>query len=145
MEIRPITFREASSYVNDHHRHHKAPTGNKFSLGCYDNGNLCGVAIVGRPVSRYLDDGLTAEVTRVCTDGTKNACSMLYGACFRVAKAMGYKRIVTYTLESERGTSLRASGWECQGQAGGTHWTGERNRGQEIPFEMKTRWMKEMR
>ena len=145
MEIRPISFREAAAYVNDNHRHHKAPVGNKFSLGCYDSGRLCGVAIVGRPVSRYLDDGLTAEVNRLCTDGTQNACSMLYGACFRVAKAMGYKRIVTYTLESEPGTSLRAAGWECQGRAGGTHWTGSRNCGQDIPAEMKTRWMKEMR
>lgn len=144
MEIRPITFREASAYVNKYHRHHKAPTGNKFSLGCYEADRLCGVAIVGRPVSRHLDDGLTAEVNRVCTDGTKNACSMLYGACFRVARAMGYKRIVTYTLESEPGTSLKASGWKCEGQAGGKHWTGERNRGQAIPAEMKVRWLKEV-
>lgn len=94
----------------------------------------------GRPVSRYLDDGLTCEINRVCTDGTHNACSMLYGACCRVAKAMGYKKIITYTLMSENGASLRASNFTDTGEAGGTHWTGERNRGQEIPCEMKRRW-----
>lgn len=83
----------------------------KFSLGCMANGHLAGVAIVGRPVSRYLDDGLTLEVNRLCTDGTKNACSFLYGAAARAAKVLGYHRIVTYILDTESGVSLRASGW----------------------------------
>ena len=88
MEIRPITFRQASDYINQNHRHHKATVGCKYCIGLYDGENLIGCAVCGRPVSRYLDDGLTCEINRVCTDGTRNACSMLYGACCRVAKAM---------------------------------------------------------
>ena len=99
--------------------------------------------MVGRPVGRYLDDGLTLEVNRCCTDGTKNACTMLYGAATRAAKALGYKRIFTYTRESEPGTSLKASNWACDGRAGGTHWTGKRYAEQTTVFdEMKVRWSK---
>ena len=140
MEIRPITLRAANEYINAHHRHHKSTVGHKFSVGLYDSGNLIGVAVCGRPVSRYLDDGLTCEVNRCCTDGTRNACSMLYGACCRVAKAMGYKKIITYTLQSESGTSLRAAGFVCEGAAGGKHWTGARKGAG--PEEMKKRWTK---
>lgn len=103
---------------------------------------MVGCAVSGRPVSRHLDDGLTCEINRLCTDGTKNACSMLYGASCRVAKAMGYKKIITYILESENGASLKASNFVCEGKAGKPHWTGARNRGQAIPHEMKTRWVK---
>ena len=106
---------------------------------------LHGVAICGRPVSRHLDDGTVCEITRVCTDGTKNACSMLYGACCRIAKNMGYDKAITYTLESENGASLKASNFTSEGVCGGTHWTGTRNRGQDIPSEMKIRWVKELR
>ena len=81
-----------------------------------------------------------ADMLNPCTNGTRNACSMLYGACCRVAKGMGYKLIITYILKSENGASLKASNFVCDGVAGGTHWTGERNRGQDIPSEMKTRW-----
>lgn len=144
MEIRPITFREASEFVNANHRHHKATVGHKFSIGLYDGNRLAGVAICGRPVSRYLDDGVTCEINRLCTDGTKNACSMLYGACCRIAKEMGYKNIITYTLQSESGASLKASNFNCDGVAGGTHWTGKRNKGQSIPDEMKIRWSKKL-
>ena len=91
-------------------------------------------------MSRYLDDGKTLEINRVCTDGTKNACSMLYGACVRIAKNMGYERVITYTLRSEDGASVKASNFICDGEAGGTHWTGKRNRQQNIPHEMKNRW-----
>ena len=142
MEIRPITFREASDFINKYHRHHKATVGHKFSIGLYDNNKLVGCAVCGRPVSRYLDDGFTCEINRLCTDGTKNACSMLYGDCCRVAKGMGYKKIITYILESENGASLKASNFICEGEAGGTHWTGKRNKGQDIPKEMKTRWVR---
>ena len=101
--------------------------------------------MVGRPVGRFLDDGLTLEVNRCCTDGTKNACTMLYGAACRAAKALGYKRIITYTRESEPGTSLKASNWICDGKAGGTHWTGKRYERTEMQFdEMKVRWRKEL-
>ena len=112
LEIRPCDLKTAVTFVGKKHRHNKPPNGHKFSIACYDGDRLCGVAMVGWPVARLLADGLTVEVTRNCTDGTFNACSMLYGACCRAAKALGYKRIVTYTLESEPGTSLKASGWK---------------------------------
>lgn len=142
MEIRPITFRDASEFINKYHRHHRATVGCKFCLALYDDEKLVGVAVCGRPVSRVLDDGRTCEINRLCTDGTKNACSMLYGACCRVAKGMGYLRVVTYILESENGASLKASNFVCEGRAGGTHWTGKRNTGVDTPKELKTRWVK---
>ena len=142
MHIKPITFREASAYINKNHRHHNATVGCKFCISVVEDSQLHGVAVCGRPVSRRLDDGLTLEINRVCTDGTKNACSMLYGACCKIAKAMGYKKVITYTLQSENGASLKASNVICEGQAGGTHWTGIRNKGQDIPAEMKKRWIK---
>lgn len=142
MEIRPITLKEANDFVNSFHRHHRGTQGHKFSICVKDeSGKLHGVAICGRPVSRYLDDGLTLEITRLCTDGIKNGCSMLYGACVRIAKNMGYKKVVTYILQSENGASLKASNFICEGETGGTHWTGSRNRGQPIPNEMKQRWV----
>lgn len=98
----------------------------------------------GRPVSRRLDDCFTLEINRVCTDGTRNACSMLYGACVRIAKAMGYKKVITYILESEDGASVKASNFKYDGVAGGTHWTGKRNKGQDIPSEMKKRYVYEL-
>jgi len=122
MTIRPITLREANAYVAQNHRHNTPTNGHKWSVACYDGDRLCGVAICGRPVARKLDDGLTVEILRVCTDGTRNACSMLYGASCRVAKAMGYKRVITYTLQSEPGASLRASNFTDCGEAGGTSW-----------------------
>lgn len=144
LELRPCTYLEARDYVADHHRHNKPPPGHKFSIACYDDGRLCGVVMVGRPVSRYYDDGLTLEVNRCCTDGTKNACSKLYCAAWRAAQALGYKRIVTYTRKSEPGASLRAAGWTCEGSAGGTHWTGKRYAGQlQMDDEMKVRWSKQ--
>lgn len=145
LELRPISFRDAQEFVRENHRHNKPPVGHKFSIGVYDGDRLCGVCMVGRPIGRYLDDGLTLEVNRCCTDGTKNACTILYGAAQRAAKALGYKRIVTYTLESENGSSLRASNWVCDGQAGGTHWTGQRYEQTEMVLgEMKVRWRKEL-
>lgn len=144
LELRPVDFETARQFVGEYHRHNKPPVGHKFSVGCYDGDRLCGVVMVGRPIGRYLDDGLTLEVNRNCTDGTKNACSMLYGTAWRAAKALGYKRIITYTLESENGASLRASGWVCDGPAGGTHWTGQRYEQTEMVLgEMKVRWHKE--
>ena len=143
MKIAPITFKKASEYINKYHRHHNATIGCKFCISVIDSSDqLHGVAVCGRPVSRRLDDGFTLEINRVCTDGTRNACSMLYGACCRIAKAMGYRKVVTYILESENGASLKASNFICEGQAGGTHWTGVRNLGQNIPAEMKQRWVK---
>ncbi len=104
----PVSLAQANEFVRQHHRHHKPVAGHKFSIGCAENGRLCAVAIVGRPVSRYLDDGFTLEVNRLCSDGTKNACSILYAAAARAARAMGYHKIITYTLDTESGASLRA-------------------------------------
>ena len=111
LELRPCDYATAKRFIGLNHRHNKPPTGHKFSIACYDGDRLCGVAMVGWPVARMLADGFTVEITRNCTDGTYNACSMLYGACCRAAKALGYRRIITYTLASEPGTSLKASGW----------------------------------
>ena len=144
MEIRPITFVQACDFIKEHHRHHRPTVGCKFCIGVFDTDNMVGCAVCGRPVSRHLDDGWTCEINRLCTDGTYNACSMLYGACCRVAKAMGYRTIITYILETECGASLKASNFVCDGIAGGTHWTGARNRGQDIPKEMKTKWSRRL-
>lgn len=112
LKIIPVTFRQACGFVKELHRHNKPPRGRKFSIGIVnENDTLVGVAMAGRPIARYFDDGLTLEVNRTCTDGTKNANSMLYGSIWRAAKAMGYKRCITYTQENETGASLRAAGW----------------------------------
>ena len=157
LEIRPCDLKTAQAFVSDHHRHNKPPCGHKFSIACYDGDRLCGIAMVGRPVARLLDDGLTVEVTRNTTDGTYNACSMLYGACIRAAKALGYKKIITYTLESEPGTSLKASGWVKKEEmcGGGTWDRPNRHRevsqitlfGEEYKYstERKVRWERELR
>lgn len=112
MRVVPVSFTEACDYVEAWHRHHRPPIGHKFSIGVADDdGVLHGVAMVGRPVARHYDDGLTLEVNRTATDGTPNANSMLYGAAWRAAKALGYGRLITYTQEGESGSSLLAAGW----------------------------------
>ena len=144
LQLTPINFDEANAFVSAHHRHHKPVTGAKFCVAVSNESVVCGVAIVGRPVSRHLDDGWTLEVNRCCTDGTKNAPSMLYGAAWRVAKARGYKRLITYTLPEEGGASLRATGWKLVGLRGGGNWntttrpridTAEKLQGQKLLWE----------
>ncbi len=144
MEIRPIAFREASRFVDEKHRHHSAPAGNKFCIGLYSGNDLHGVAICGRPSSRMIDDGFTCEVTRLCTDGIKNGCSMLYGASARIAREMGYKRIITYILCDEPGTSLKAAGWSLESDnCGGGSWSRkDRKRTDKAPMCKKQRWSK---
>jgi len=116
-ELQPITLHEAKDFVNKHHRHNVAPVGHKYSIGLNDGEKLIGVVIVGRPIARLNDDGLTLEVLRVCIlEGYKDANSKLYAAAWRVAKNLGYKRLITYTLKSEPGTSLRAAGWKIIGE-----------------------------
>lgn len=141
--IVPITLAEANDFVSTHHRHHKPVVGHKFSVAvANDGGQIVGVAIVGRPVARMLDDGWTLEVLRSCTDGTRNANSMLYGACQRAAFALGYKQIGTYTLETESGSSLKAAGWTCLGRVGGGDWSRKsRPRYSKHPTMFKTRWI----
>lgn len=123
MTVVPLTLKCANDFVIQNHRHHGKVQGCKFCIGAVDEkGKLRGVAIVGRPVSRYLDNGTTAEITRLCTDGFKNACSFLYAACTRIAKEMGYTKIITYILITENGASLKAAGWSEQGVCGGGNW-----------------------
>ena len=112
VEITPVTFKETKNFITEHHRHNVAPQGHKFSIGAKENGILIGVVTVGRPIARRNDDGNTAEITRCCViEGHKNANSLLYAAAWRAARAMGYRRIITYTLPSESGASLRAAGF----------------------------------
>ena len=142
MKIRPISFRDACAFINAHHRHHHQPQGHKFSLSLIHDDKVVGVVIVGRPVSRMRDDGLTAEVTRLCTDGTKNAASKLYAAARRVAGAMGYEHVITYILDTEPGTSLLVAGWIMDGFCGGGTWNRtSRNREDKHPVGKKKLWM----
>ena len=120
LTVTPIDFAEANAFVATLHRHHKPMPGCKFCIAVSDeDGKVRGVAMVGRPVARNSDNGYTLEVNRCCTDGARNACSMLYGAAWRVAKALGYRRLMTYTLPAEGGVSLRAAGWKLIGERGG--------------------------
>lgn len=111
LELVPVSFTDARGFIGDHHRHHAPPIGHKFSLGVASDGVLVGVATVGRPVARHYDDGRTLELNRSCTDGTPHVNSMLYAAAWRAAKALGYRRLITYTQAGETGASLTAAGW----------------------------------
>ncbi len=123
LHLQPITYREACEFVKRHHRHHKPPQGWLFGTAVNDGENIVGVVMVGRPVSRHLDaEGYTAEVTRLCTDGTPHVASKLYAAAWRAAKALGYRRLITYVLASETGGSVKAAGWREVGAAGGGNW-----------------------
>ena len=123
MKAVPVSLKEANAFVEELHRHHKPAQGDKYRVGAADDdGKLIGVAQVGRPLSRHLDDGETLEVIRLCSDGSQNVCSFLYSRCARIAKEMGYKKIITYILESEDGASLKASGWQLEETVvGGVH------------------------
>lgn len=138
MEVVPISYSEACSFVKKHHRHHRPPQGHKFSIAAAKDGEIVGVAIVGRPVARHLDDNWTLEVTRLCTDGTKNACSFLYAAAWKATKSLGYKKLISYILETESGASLKAAGWKLIGSRGGGSWNCEsRPRVDKHPIEQK--------
>ena len=157
LTIKPLDLKAANAYVLANHRHNGKILVHRFSIGCYDGDRLCGVAICGNPSARKLDDGTTIEAKRVCTDGTKNACSILYGRCARIAKEMGFHKIITYILQSETGTSLRASGWEIEAEnvGGGENGWNVPSRPREVvstnlfgevvqhyPLEKKTRYAK---
>jgi hypothetical protein len=138
LEIVPITQKAANLFVKNHHRHHKEVRGSVFQIGCSKNGELVGVVIVGRPVSRVLQDGKTLEVNRMCSIGEKNVCSKLYAAAWRAAKELGWKRLITYILDEENGVSLCAAGWKCIGQRGGGSWnTACRKRTDKHPTQKK--------
>ena len=158
----PVDFDEACAFVTQHHRHHIPPQGHKFSIAaavmptpeseaCDNNciligahesdRRIVGVVIVGRPVSRMMQDGWTLEVTRLATDGTKNACSFLYAAAWRATRAMGYRKLTTCILDTEPGTTLRAAGWRLVGQAGGGSWSvPSRPRVDKHPLQGKLRF-----
>lgn len=141
IELQPITQKEAFAFISKHHRHHQKPVGWKFGVAVNNGVEVVGVITVGRPVARHLDDGWTLEVNRCCTDGTKNACSMLYGAAWWATKALGYRQLITYVLASESGASLRASGWNVVGKRGGGSWDApSRPRVQTAPTEEKMLW-----
>ena len=141
LNLQPISYPEACKFIELVHRHHLPPQGWKFGIAVNDGENVVGVITVGRPVARMLDDGWTLEVTRCATDGTKNAPSMLYGAASRAAFALGYKRVITYTLQSEPGTSLVSANWRSLGEAGGGTWNRTaRPRVDTHPIEQKTLW-----
>lgn len=133
----------ANAFIRAHHRHHREVTGHRFSLGVKDRqGVIRGVAICGRPVARRTSQTEVLEVTRLCTDGTKNACSMLYSMAYRIAKEMGFSRIQTFILDSENGTTLLASGWKFIGVSPGGYWT--RNSLSSAPSSPKQLWVKEI-
>lgn len=143
LRIVPTTLKAANAFVGTEHRHHPPTRGHKFSVAVESDAGLHGVAIAGRPVARGLDHERELEVLRLCTDGTPNACSMLYGAVARVARAMGYDRrnVLTYILADEPGTSLRAAGWRFDGMTRGESWDRpNRRRVDKAPTTPKQRW-----
>ena len=146
MNIVPITLKAANQFVSQYHRHHKPSVGHKFSIGLSENDVLIGVAIMGRPVARGSDNGFTIEVARLCTNGAKNACSMLYQAAARSSKELGYRKIQTYILQIESGTSLKASGWKMEAVTAGGQWkhTDGKERRTDQPTMPKQRWVREL-
>nr|DAM37329.1 MAG TPA: N-terminal acetyltransferase [Caudoviricetes sp.] len=141
MKAVPLERKDAAAFVEALHRHHPPAHGDKFRIGCEADGKLVGVVQVGRPVSRVLDDGHTLEVLRLCTDGTRNACSFLYSRAARVAKELGYSKIITYILSAEDGGSLRASGWRKEADIREKDWScPSRPRKTDAPTCDKQRW-----
>lgn len=141
----PLELKEANAFVDEFHRHHDPVVRDKYRIGCEKDGVLVGCVQVGRPVARALCDGWTLEVVRLCTTGEKNVCSFLYSAAARVAKELGYKKIITYILDSEEGSSLKASGWEHEADIRGHSWnTKRRPRSTTAPTCDKQRWVKHL-
>ncbi len=148
----PLTLAGANRFIVEHHRHHgEFPPGlDFFRIGCVSGGVLRGVAIVSRPTNRNSDNGVTCEVSRCATDGTRNACSFLYGRSARVAREMGFSRIITYTLDSESGASLRASGWKEEKTGIVSFWKSNESKGRTVKerahyASTKTRWALEIK
>jgi hypothetical protein len=141
----PTTLAEANSFVGAFHRHHKAVVGHRFSFGVESCGKLVGTVICGRPVARKTDQYRVAEVTRLCTDGTPNACSFLYGAAAKICKIMGFSRIQTFILPNENGVSLKAAGWKFDGvcNSSGAGFKSRAGRRNDI-HPPKHRWIKNL-
>ena len=142
----PIKLREANDFVEQYHRHNKRTSrnGGRFAIGATTGEEMVGVAIVGRPIARLLDDGYTAEVTRCCVleKAPKGSCSFLYGRCWRIWQQMGGIRMVTYTLQTESGSSLKGAGWKIVGETKGGGWNreGRERDWQPIYGQLKFRW-----
>lgn len=144
----PLTLAEANKFIDELHRHHAPVHRDKYRVGAWDTeqNKLVGVVQVGRPVSRVLDDGKTVEVVRLCTDGTKNVCTFLYSRAARASKELGFSRIITYILENEIGTSLKASGWHIDHITKGHNWNcPSRPRNTNAPTCNKQMWIKELK
>lgn len=146
MIIIPINLKQANEFVAKYHRHHKPVQGHKLSIGLSVNNELVGVAIMSRPVARAINYEATIEVSRLATNGIKNGCSKLYGACARIAKEMGYKTIQTYILENELGTSLKAAGWQLKHKTSGGQWvrTDNKPRRKDQPITPKLCYIKDL-
>lgn len=146
MKIVPVELKEANNFIESLHRHHKPVQGHRFSIGVEKEGKLVGVACIGRPVARLTNQKEVLEVTRLCTDGTRNACSALYSAAARIGKEMGYKKIQTFILDEEPGVSLKASGWEYDGWSQGGQWkhTDGKPRRTDQPTCPKHRYVKKL-
>lgn len=141
LELVPCTLTDAYAFVAQHHRHHRPPQGGLFAVACAIGETVCGVCVVGRPVARRTDDGWTAEVTRLATTGERNACSMLYRAAWRACRALGYRKLVTFTLATEPGASLRGAGFKLVGTTPGRSWSVKsRPRVDKHPLQEKIRW-----
>ena len=143
LTARPIELREANAFVEKLHRHHDPVHRDKLRVAAYDGDRLVGVVQLARPVSRMLDDGATIEVVRLCTDGTPNVCSFLYGRAARIARELGYRKIITYILDTEDGASLKAAGWRKEKDTKGGTWDcPSRPRNTTAPTSKKQRWCK---
>lgn len=141
LSLVPCSIQDAREFVRQFHRHHQPPVSGLFAVACAEGERVCGVAIVGRPVARMAQDGWTAEVTRVATDGTPHVCSKLYAACWRAARALGYRKLITYTLAGETGASVTAAGWRKVGEVTGRSWDRpSRPRVDKHPTQDKIRW-----
>jgi len=145
MKAIPLERKQVAEYVDKLHRHHDSVMRDRYRIGCEHEGLLVGVIQVGNPVARALCDGKTLEVVRLCTNGTTNVCSFLYGAAARIARELGYKKIITYILDTESGNSLRAAGWHKEADIRGHAWgCPSRPRQTTAPACNKQRWAKEL-
>jgi hypothetical protein len=145
-EVLQITLKEAQTFINTFHRHHKQPQGHRFSLGLFVANQLVGVIVAGRPVARLNDNGSTLEITRCCVlEGFKNGITILCGRVYQTAKLWGYKQVITYTLESENGVSMKAAGFRCIGKTKGGSWNSpNRKRNDKHPIIPKYKWVKDI-
>jgi len=138
-----VELKEANAFIDVTHRHHKPVRGHRFSIGAECGGKLVGIATIGRPVAPKTDKKHIAEVTRLASNGSKNVCSFLYGKAARIARELAFKKIQTFVLLSEPGTSLKAAGWVCEGKTGDGDWTNRPGRSSDNAGP-KYKWSKSL-